>query len=811
MILTHIIILIKLNKNIMQIRSSSINKQKNINLKKRNTVQLTTHDINPIKSKYDMKLEKSIKEKDRQETGKIRKNTADLSFNDTVDKENENLSTNYINSSIFNKDRHEQGGISNNKKNLNLTTTNITSAEINLNLKNYVNPTSSGNTNNLVNSELKSSLSKKRIPLVGSPIINKLNKVCEKTLDHLSIKDVYFSTIAQLQNLQFSPSRKNSDSTKNIKHSPKKISGSNLRNSWGGNNLSVIYDPNITNLSSLNYPAQNTSEGESAKVTRKLTGDFSQLKNSSGQGNMNVSLNSFNTPYSTSNKSKSFVNAFSKTPMHRDKTPSHKNEKFDNFRLEKNHKKNEGEKNDSKNNMNISFSPKPKNVVSSSHMYKNSANEVLENKFNLNVSSISAKMNQDRPEKSTYKTKNEKISNLSNCSKLETFKLQIEKLEMTLNEVRNSTEEVHEKLVMQEQIDGNKLDLSNNQGQDLNSYIKLKISDYNEIYSMVKKLKKEIIERVGEENNLLSLNSNTNYLSSPSRNNKNQSFFKSKINPFVEKIERMEKINELKKSKNLSSVNITNTFNIFHAPKSTNTSATGINFQVPLPVPVVNIKQKINTPLIVNKKVSKFTNNYKKSSNESPKSVKKQILHVDNNLSNNVSYAGNNSYISKEPVQSDYLFSTPKIHKSAKENIIGIEVPMQRLELKLNDENVENLLLLKQSERDEINDIELNSSILDLNCTEPQENDNLKNYEINNNPVVYSKSVSLNIKNPGFKLNLNSAEKDPNILSQSFNKPGLILNLESLPKYDFNDEFMKNAEEFSPSWREGCRKINLLK
>lgn len=40
------------------------------------------------------------------------------------------------------------------------------------------------------------------------------------------------------------------------------------------------------------------------------------------------------------------------------------------------------------------------------------------------------------------------------------------------------------------------------------------------------------------------------------------------------------------------------------------------------------------------------------------------------------------------------------------------------------------------------------------------------------------------------------------------------LNLENLPKKDFNDEFMEKYEEFSPSWRNECHKmkgVNLKK
>ncbi len=75
---------------------------------------------------------------------------------------------------------------------------------------------------------------------------------------------------------------------------------------------------------------------------------------------------------------------------------------------------------------------------------------------------------------------------------------------------------------------------------------------------------------------------------------------------------------------------------------------------------------------------------------------------------------------------------------------------------------------------------------------------------------------------PRLQLKLNDEESDiksspiketlstkPNSKVHKVNN--LMLNLEILPKFDFNDEFMEKADDFSPSWRDGCRKINLLK
>lgn len=40
---------------------------------------------------------------------------------------------------------------------------------------------------------------------------------------------------------------------------------------------------------------------------------------------------------------------------------------------------------------------------------------------------------------------------------------------------------------------------------------------------------------------------------------------------------------------------------------------------------------------------------------------------------------------------------------------------------------------------------------------------------------------------------------------------GLTLNLKNIQTTDFNEEFLENVEDFSPSWRNACRKVNLLK
>jgi hypothetical protein len=94
--------------------------------------------------------------------------------------------------------------------------------------------------------------------------------------------------------------------------------------------------------------------------------------------------------------------------------------------------------------------------------------------------------------------------------------------------------------------------------------------------------------------------------------------------------------------------------------------------------------------------------------------------------------------------------------------------------------------------------------------------------EINPNPKINGNDFHLNLN-----IYSNSRLKDNFIKDSGFvckdvdtetmkpssknYTPALGLNLESLPKNNFNDEFMEMADEFSPSWREACKRINLVK
>ena len=53
--------------------------------------------------------------------------------------------------------------------------------------------------------------------------------------------------------------------------------------------------------------------------------------------------------------------------------------------------------------------------------------------------------------------------------------------------------------------------------------------------------------------------------------------------------------------------------------------------------------------------------------------------------------------------------------------------------------------------------------------------------------------------------NIFSKEKDNNSNSKSF-----LLNFQNLPKIDYNQEFMSKFDEFSPSWRNECKKLKGL-
>ncbi len=64
------------------------------------------------------------------------------------------------------------------------------------------------------------------------------------------------------------------------------------------------------------------------------------------------------------------------------------------------------------------------------------------------------------------------------------------------------------------------------------------------------------------------------------------------------------------------------------------------------------------------------------------------------------------------------------------------------------------------------------------------------------------------------KLKLWQNKKDSSSLNNSPNQnvtKAFGLNFANLPRKDFNDEFMENFNEFSPSWRKEVEKINLGK
>lgn len=90
-----------------------------------------------------------------------------------------------------------------------------------------------------------------------------------------------------------------------------------------------------------------------------------------------------------------------------------------------------------------------------------------------------------------------------------------------------------------------------------------------------------------------------------------------------------------------------------------------------------------------------------------------------------------------------------------------------------------------------------NKPKLSMNRKE-QNNTNINTTSIMKDNFIHIKDSS--------KANSNSTKPGSNV-----NHPSLVLNLECLPKKDFNEEFMEHADDFSPSWREGCRQVNLFK
>jgi hypothetical protein len=59
--------------------------------------------------------------------------------------------------------------------------------------------------------------------------------------------------------------------------------------------------------------------------------------------------------------------------------------------------------------------------------------------------------------------------------------------------------------------------------------------------------------------------------------------------------------------------------------------------------------------------------------------------------------------------------------------------------------------------------------------------------------------------NKAFAISLKSLE-DPSQVPKKFSMENFDfnLNLEDVNRYNFNDEFMKNFKDFSPSWRKSC-------
>ncbi len=61
-----------------------------------------------------------------------------------------------------------------------------------------------------------------------------------------------------------------------------------------------------------------------------------------------------------------------------------------------------------------------------------------------------------------------------------------------------------------------------------------------------------------------------------------------------------------------------------------------------------------------------------------------------------------------------------------------------------------------------------------------------------------------------FSVDLDSLNRMNNLLSKSTNKVS-GLNFANLNRQDFNDEFMQNYNDFSPSWRKEAERVNLSK
>jgi hypothetical protein len=82
---------------------------------------------------------------------------------------------------------------------------------------------------------------------------------------------------------------------------------------------------------------------------------------------------------------------------------------------------------------------------------------------------------------------------------------------------------------------------------------------------------------------------------------------------------------------------------------------------------------------------------------------------------------------------------------------------------------------------------------------------NFNQFSFNKDKDEVAKSNSSIITNTNGLKDNTSTVKEHNPKSKSF-----LINLENLPKIDYNTEFMSKFEEFSPSWRNECRKLKGL-
>ena len=109
-----------------------------------------------------------------------------------------------------------------------------------------------------------------------------------------------------------------------------------------------------------------------------------------------------------------------------------------------------------------------------------------------------------------------------------------------------------------------------------------------------------------------------------------------------------------------------------------------------------------------------------------------------------------------------------------------------------------------------------------------KERNNYTNFNnVNNNSKFSMSNITPGVnKSPNLSLNLNLKDSNNFNNSNNFNsgnvnininasnnsvKPLSLLNLAQIPRNDFNDEFMENYNDFSPSWRKEVEKINLSK